>query len=317
MRRALLAALSATVLISTACSSEPKATAALASTPTPVASTSAPTPVSTPAPVSAEFRKLEAQYAARLGVFAVDTGSGRTISYRAGERFAFASTFKSLACGVLLAQAPDLGKLIRYDGSVLLPNSPITEKHVATGMTLRELCDAAIRYSDNAAANLILNELGGPPALQKALRKAGDHVSITTRTEPTLNEATPGDLRDTTTPRALATSLQKFTLGRALPPAKRATLTTWLLNNTTGATTIRAGVPAAWKVGDKTGTAGYGTRNDVAILFPPNHAPIMLAVMSTKGVKDAVPNDALIASAAKAAIKELRRAPDSSHRPPR
>lgn len=303
MRRALLAALSALLLISSACSSEPKAVAAPASTP--VASTSAPTPASTPAPVSAEFRKLEAQYAARLGVFALDTGSHRTVSYRAGERFAFASTFKSLACGVLLAQAPDLDKLIRYDESVLLPNSPITEKHVATGLTLRELCDAAIRYSDNAAANLILNEIGGPPGLQKALRKVGDHVSNTTRTEPTLNEATPGDIRDTTTPRALATTLQKFTLDQALPPAKRAILNTWLLTNTTGATTIRAGVRTDWKVGDKTGTGGYGTRNDVAILWPPNHAPILLAVMSTKGVKDAVPNDALIAAAAKAAITAL------------
>ncbi|MDX6261115.1 MAG: beta-lactamase class [Kribbellaceae bacterium] len=308
MRRAFLAALSATALISTACSSEPEATAAPASTP--VASTSTPVsaPASRPAPVASvasEFRKLETQYAARLGVFALDTGSHRTVSYRAGERFAFASTFKSLACGVLLAQAPNLDKLIRYDESVLLPNSPITEKHVATGMTLRELCDAAIRYSDNAAANLILNEIGGPPGLQKALRRLGDRVSNTTRTEPTLNEATPGDVRDTTTPRALATTLQKFTLGHALPPAKRSTLTTWLLTNTTGGTTIRGGIPKDWKVGDKTGTGGYGTRNDVAILFPPNSAPIMLAVMSTKGVKDAAPNDALIAAAAKAAITAL------------
>ncbi|MEV6410215.1 class A beta-lactamase [Kribbella sp. NPDC051718] len=307
MRRALLAALSAAVLISTACSSEPAATAAPASTPTPAAGPSTPLPVaaSKPAPGAGQFRKLEAQYAARLGVFALDTGSHRTVSYRSGERFAFASTFKSLACGVLLAQAPDLDKLIRYDESVLLPNSPITEKHVATGMTLRELCDAAIRYSDNAAANLILNEIGGPPGLQKSLRRLGDHVSNTTRTEPTLNEATPGDVRDTTTPRALATSLQKFTVGRALPPAKRAILNTWLVTNTTGATTIRAGVPQDWKVGDKTGTGGYGTRNDVAVLWPPNHAPILLAVMSTKGIKDAKTDDALIAAAAAAAINAL------------
>jgi beta-lactamase class A len=300
MRRALLAALSATVLISTACSTEPQATAAPAPTATPT-----PALVSRPAPAAQKFRKLEKQYAARLGVFAVDTGSQRTISYRAGERFAFASTFKSLACGVLLAQAPDLGKLIRYDESVLLPNSPITEKHVATGMTLRELCDAAIRYSDNAAANLILNEIGGPPGLQKALRKLGDHVSNSARTEPTLNEATPGDIRDTTTPRALATSLQKFTVGRALPAAQRSILNGWLLANTTGATTIRAGVPQDWKVGDKTGTGGYGTRNDVAVLWPPNHAPILLAVMSSKGVKDASPNDALIAAAATVATSAL------------
>ncbi|NEA34216.1 class A beta-lactamase [Streptomyces sp. SID13031] len=294
MRRALLAALSAVLLISAACSSEPEATAA-----------PAPVLASTPAQVTEPFSKLEKQYSARLGVFAYDTGTHRTVSYRAGERFPHASTFKALACGVLLIETKNLDKLIRYDESILLPNSPITEKHVATGMTLRELCDAAIRYSDNAAANLILAEIGGPSGLQRALRRLGDVVTNTSRTEPTLNEATPGDTRDTTTPRALATSLQKLTLGHALPPAKRAVLVGWLKANTTGGTTIRAGVPKDWTVGDKTGTAAYGGRNDVAILWPPNRAPIMLAILSTKGAKDAVPNDALIAAAAAAAINAL------------
>ncbi|MFK4084733.1 class A beta-lactamase [Kribbella sp. NPDC020789] len=256
-------------------------------------------------PVVEPFRELEKQYSARLGVFALDTGSHRSVSYRANERFAFASTFKSLACGVLLRQTDDLEKLVRYTKADLVTYSPITEKHVDTGMTLRELCDAAIRYSDNTAANLVLAELGGPAGLQTALRKLGDGISRVNRTEPTLNEATPGDIRDTTTPRQLATSLQKFTLGRALPPAKQAILNAWLIGNTTGDKTIRAGVPKDWKVGDKTGTAGYGTRNDVAILWPPHRAPIMLAVMSTKGVKNAPTDDTLIAAAATAAINAL------------
>lgn len=251
------------------------------------------------------FQELEKQYGARLGVFALDTGSRRTVSYRADERFAFASTFKSLACGVLLRQAKDLDKLIRYTAADLVSYSPITEKHVDTGMTLNQLCDAAIRYSDNTAANLILVELGGPAGLQTALRKLGDGISNVNRNEPTLNEATPGDKRDTTTPRQLATSLQRFTLGSALPPAKQTILNNWLLTNTTGDKTIRAGVPKDWKVGDKTGTAGYGGRNDVAVLWPPNRAPIMLAIMSTKGLKDAPTDDALIAAAADAAVKAL------------
>lgn len=299
MRRALLAALSAVLLISSACSSEPDAVATPSPSTTPVAATA-------PAVDAKAFRDLEKQYAARLGVYALDTGTGRTVSYRAGERFAHASTFKALACGVLLDKVPNLDKLIRYDKSVLLPNSPITEQHVATGMTLRELCDAAIRYSDNAAANLILAEIGGPAGLQKALRRMGDVVTNTNRTEPTLNEAVPGDRRDTSTPRALATSLQKLTLGHALPPAKRAVLTGWLKANTTGGTTIRAGLPKDWTVGDKTGTASYGSRNDIAIIWPPTRAPILLAVLTTKGVKDAVPNDALIAAAANAAATALR-----------
>jgi beta-lactamase class A len=280
MRRALLAALTALLLITSATS----------------ASASPPQP----------FRQLETQYSARLGVFALDTGTGRTVSYRAGERFAFASTIKALACGVLLAETKNLDKLIRYSEADLVAYSPITEQHVATGMTLRELCDAAIRYSDNTAANLILPELGGPAGLQCALRRRGDLVTNSNRNEPTLNEATPGDVRDTSTPQALATSLQQLTLGRALPPARRAVLNAWLEGNTTGDKTIRAGVPKDWKVGDKTGTAGYGSRNDIAILRPPNRAPIVLAVLSTKGLKDAPTDDALIAAAAKEVVSILR-----------
>jgi beta-lactamase class A len=294
MRRLLTAGVSAVLLISSACSSG--AVAAPASMPT--ATTASVTEAST-------FRALEQQYSARLGVYALDTGSRRTVSYRANERFAFASTFKSLACGVLLSQAKDLDKLIHYTAADLVSYSPITEQHVDTGMTLRELCDAAIRFSDNTAANLILAELGGPAALQSALRKLGDGVSRVNRNEPTLNENTPGDSRDTTTPRQLATSLQKFTLGRALPPAKQAILNAWLVGNTTGDKAIRAGVPKDWKVGDKTGTANYGGRNDVAVIWPPNRAPIMLAIMSTKDVKDAPTDDTLIAAAAAAAIKAL------------
>lgn len=298
MRRAILAAL---ILISAACSADPAPTSA----PTPApASASQTTPVVTPAPVAA-FAKLEKQYAARLGVYALDTGTNRTVAYRAGERFAFASTFKALAAGVLIAQGKNLDKLIRYSESDLLANSPITKKHVRTGMTLRQLCDAAIRYSDNAAANLMLTELGGPSGFQAGLRKLGDNTTRSDRNEPTLSEGAPGDPRDTTTPQALATTLQKLALGNALPPPGRALLINWLQNNTTGATTIRAGVPKTWKVGDKTGTAGYGGRNNVAILWPPNRPPIILAIMSTKGTKNAEQDDKLIASAAAAAVASL------------
>ncbi|GAA3552777.1 class A beta-lactamase [Kribbella ginsengisoli] len=297
MRRALLAALSAAVLISAACSSEPEATAAPASTPAP--STPAPVAAAKPTPGAEQFRKLEAQYAARLGVFALDTGSGRTVGYRAGERFAHASTFKALAVGILLQHA-DLSKLIRYTEADLVTYSPITEQHVGTGMTLSAICDAALRYSDNTAANLILRELGGPAGLQRELRRIGDHVTRTDRTEPTLNEAIPGDPRDTSTPRSIATSLRKLTLQNGvLPKPKRDLLINWMVTNTTGAKLIRAGVPATWKVGDKTGSANYGGRNDIAIAWPPGRAPIVISILSTRGVKDAQYNDQLVADAAK------------------
>lgn len=253
----------------------------------------------------AAFSKLERQYSARLGVYALDTGTNRSIAHRADERFAFASTFKALACGVLLAQNKNLDKLIRYAESDLLANSPITKKNVRTGMTLRQLCDAAIRYSDNAAANLILTELGGPSGFQAGLRKAGDTVTRSDRDEPELSEGKPGDPRDTTTPRAIATSLRQFTYGSGRREGKDNLLVDWLKANTTGGKLIRAGVPKTWVVGDKTGTAGYGGRNDIAILFPPNRFPIFLAVLSSKGVKNAPRDDALIAAAAKATLTAL------------
>ena len=246
---------------------------------------------------------MEKKFGARLGVYAYDTGTKRAITQRADERFAFASTFKALAAGVLLAKAPDLDKVIRYSADDLISNSPVTSKHLATGMTLRQLCDAAVRYSDNAAANLMFAELGGPRALQAELRKLGDTTIRMDRIETALSEGKPGDPRDTTTPQALATALLALT--DSLPPAKRTVLVGWLQNNTTGDKLIRAGVPIGWKVGDKTGTAGYGGRNDVAILWPPNRAPIVLAIMTTKGIKGAEPNDALLAEATKIAITAL------------
>ncbi|MBW3363308.1 class A beta-lactamase [Streptomyces microflavus] len=252
------------------------------------------------------FAGLERKFDARLGVYAVDTGDGRIVAHRPDERFAYASTCKALLAGAVLAKKslPQMERLVRYGKEEIISNSPITEKHVATGMTLRELCDAAIRYSDNAAANLLFRELGGPRGLQDALRGLGDRVTRCDRYEVALSDATPGDLRDTSTPRALATDLRAYVLGPALPAAKQAVLADWLKRNTTGDHTIRAGTPRGWEVGDKTGTGGYGTRNDIAIVRPPGGAaPIALAVLSRRDTKDAEPQDALIAGAAKIALE--------------
>ncbi|MFJ7327821.1 class A beta-lactamase [Streptomyces cyaneofuscatus] len=251
------------------------------------------------------FAELERTFDARLGVYAVDTGDGRTIAHRPDERFAYASTCKALLAGAVLARKtlPQMERLVRYGKEEIISHSPITEQHVATGMTLRELCDATIRYSDNAAANLLFRELGGPRGLQDALRGLGDRVTRCDRYEVALSDATPGDPRDTSTPRALATDLRAYTLGSALPAEKRAVLTDWLKRNTTGDHTIRAGAPRGWEVGDKTGTGGYGTRNDIAIVWPPGGAsPIALAVLSRRDIKNAETDDALIAGAAKVAL---------------
>jgi beta-lactamase class A len=173
-------------------------------------------------------------------------------------------------------------------------------------MTLAELCDAAVRYSDNTALNLLLRELGGPSGLDAALQQVGDDVTQVSRTEPGLNTAVPGDPRDTTTPRALATTLRAYAVdGDAVQAEDRDQLADWLLRNTTGDALVRAGVPADWQVGDKTGSGAYGTRNDVAVLTPPGRAPIVLAVMSSKQDPDAERDDALIAEAARVAAAVL------------
>jgi beta-lactamase class A len=258
--------------------------------------------------VSDEFSQLENKFGARLGVYAIDTGTSRTVAYRPDERFAYASTYKALAVGAVLQQnsIAKLDEVITYTKDDLVTYSPITEKHVETGMTLREICDAAVRYSDNTAGNLLLKKLGGPNGFDTVLKKIGDKVTKPARFETDLNQAIPGDTRDTSTPKALATSLQSFTVSDVLPTDKRKLLTDWLRGNTTGAKLIHAGVPKDWQVGDKSGAGSYGTRNDIAIVWPPNRDPIIIAILSSRDKQDTAYNDELIAQAAKIAMDALK-----------
>jgi beta-lactamase class A len=251
--------------------------------------------------------QIERRFHARLGVYVLDTGTGRTVTYRAGERFAYCSTSKAISAAILLQRFTDaqLNRVITYRASDLVEYSPITSRHVATGMRLRDVMAAALQYSDNTAANLMGGQLGGPHALQTDLRGLGDPTTDVSRDEPALNDATPGDTRDTSTPAALGADLRRIVLGPVLSPAHRQLLTSLLLGNTTGGPYIRAGVPAGWKVADKTGNGGYGTRNDIAVVWPPARAPIVIAVLSDRGVPHATSNDALIADATQAALAAL------------
>lgn len=259
-------------------------------------------------PPVADFKELERKYGARLGVYAVSTGTGREVAHRAGERFAYASTFKALAAGAVLRKysLDGMTRLVKYSKDDLVVNSPVTEKHVDTGMTLGELCDAAVRYSDNTAGNLLFDALGGPKGLESALREAGDTVTRVERREPELNQWAPGTVRDTSTPRALAQDLRTFVLGDRLGTAERAQLTRWLRTNTTGDELIRAGVPKGWTVGDKTGAGGvYAIRNDIAVVWPPDSAPIVMAILSNRATKDADYDNKLIADAAAVASRAV------------
>ncbi|MFJ8218937.1 class A beta-lactamase BlaIII [Bacillus cereus] len=254
------------------------------------------------------FAKLEKEYDAKLGIYALDTGTNQTIAYHSDDRFAFASTSKSLAVGALLRKnsLEALDQRITYTHEDLSNYNPITEKHVDTGMTLKELADASVRYSDSTAHNLILKQLGGPSEFEKILKEMGDTVTTSERFEPELNEVDPGETHDTSTPEAIAKTLQSFTLGTALPIEKRELLVDWMKRNTTGDKLIRAGVPKGWEVADKTGAGSYGTRNDIAIIWPPNKNPIVLAILSNHDKEDAKYDDKLIADATKVVLNTLK-----------
>jgi len=254
------------------------------------------------APASA-LAQLEKTSGGRLGVAAIDTANGRRLLHRADERFPLCSTFKMMASAAILARGSALlEKRVRYTAADLVTYSPVTGKHVDEGMTVAELCAAALQYSDNTAGNLLLKELGGPAALTAYARSIGDQAFRLERWETELNTAIPGDLRDTTTPLSMALSLQKLVLGEALPPAQRQRLKDWMLGNTTGAARIRAGLPAGWPVADKTGTGDYGSANDIAVIWPPGRAPVVLAVYLTQPGKDDQPRSEIHAQAARIVV---------------
>ncbi|MET4582882.1 beta-lactamase class A [Conyzicola nivalis] len=269
--------------------------------------TQAPSPAPTVAPYAGEFEALETEFDARLGVYAIDTATGAEVSFRADERFAYASTFKALAAAAVLQKntAAGMQRVVTFTSDDLITYSPVTELRIDSGMTLIEIADAAVRFSDNTAGNLLLDELGGPGGFDAALAAIGDDTTRAERWEAGLNDAVPGDPRDTTSPRAFATDLREFALGDAMSADKQAVLIEMLKANTTGANLIRAGVPADWVVGDKTGSGGYGVRNDIAIVWPPGREPIVMAIMSTRDSPGAERYDALIARAATAVVTAL------------
>jgi beta-lactamase class A len=256
-----------------------------------------------------QLAKLERTLAGRLGVFALNTANGKQLSYRGDEYFPMCSTFKVILASAILKRSTQIDGLmqqrIKYQQSDLVTYSPITERHMEDGMTIAALCAAAIQYSDNTASNLLMKILGGPGAVTTFARSIGDLQFRLDRWETALNSAIPGDRRDTSTPNAMASSLQRLAFGDALEPHLQLQLRVWLQGNTTGAARIRAGVPADLPVGDKTGTGDYGTANDVALLWPPRRSPVVVAIYTTQGEKDAKARNDIIASAARIIVDWL------------
>lgn len=253
--------------------------------------------------LSSRFAQIEQTHGITLGVWALDTATGHRVAYREQARFAFCSTFKVLLAAAVLqhsqAQPDLLARRVRYGADALVVYSPVTERHVETGMTVAELCAAALQYSDNTAGNLLLELVGGPARLTAFVRGLGDPVFRLDRNEPTLNTALPDDPRDTSSAQAMGMTLQRLALGDALAEHNRTQLQAWLKGNTTGASRIRAGVPQGWEVGDKTGSGDYGVANDIGIVWPPARAPWVLAVF-TRAAQHPSPwrNEAIAAATA-------------------
>lgn len=229
-----------------------------------------------------ELLRAELGQRARLGVAAVDTGSGSTLRFDADSRYAMCSTFK-LPLAAAILSAVDRGSLslsdeIPFARSDLLSHAPVVRANLRRGrLSLGRLCAAVVEVSDNSAANLLLRRIGGPAGLTRFIRRCGDRVTRLDRYEEALNSNLPRDPRDTTTPAAMLGLMQALLLGNVLAPSSRARLADWMLGATTGLKRLRAGLPPGWGAGDKTGNGANGAANDIAIAWPPDRPPILIA----------------------------------------
>ncbi|MDR8411047.1 class A beta-lactamase [Nonomuraea sp. 3-1Str] len=265
-----------------------------------------------------ELRALEASYQGRIGAFALDTGTGKTIAYRAHERFPSRSTFKAFVCGAILTKARTtdpglLERTLHWTQDDVVVDSPITglKENVENGMTVERLCHAAITVSDNTAGNLLLKQIGGPSGLTRYYRSLGDPIGRLDRWEPELNDWKPGEKRDTILPALMARNLQKITLGGALTAQDKERLNGWLRASVTGTKRIRAGVPTDWTVGDKTGggAGAYAPGSDIAVVWPTSGAPLIIAVYTNRTDPDAVMDNSVIARTATVLARALGRMP--------
>ncbi len=258
----------------------------------------------------AQFAALEHRFGGRLGVLALDTQSGARLEHRPDQRFPLCSTFKFLAAAAVLARVDRgedrLDRSIAFGEGDLDSYAPVAKTHLAEGrMSLSELCAAALIWSDNTAANLLLRVIGGPQGLTLYARSLGDGVTRLDRIEPDLNTAIPGDDRDITSPAAMVGDMRAILLGNALSPASRRQLETWMVEAQTGPKRIRAGVPASWQVGDKTGSGDNATANVIAILRPPKRVPILVAVYYTQSTASKEERDAVHAEIGRMIVAAL------------
>ena len=259
------------------------------------------------AEIERRLTELEQKHGGRLGVAILNTATGRLIAHRGEERFPLCSTFKFLAVAFVLARVDrkeeSLARRITYSTDYLVAHSPITRQYAGHGgLTVGEICEAAMTLSDNTAGNLLLDSFGGPAQLTAYLRSLGDRVTRLDRRETALNEAMPGDPRDTTTPAAMLEILRKTVLGTALSGSSRDQLVAWMVANKTGDARLRAGVPQGWRVGDKTGSGTHNTTNDIAVIWPPRRAPIIVTTYYAEALASDDERNAVLSEVARLAI---------------
>jgi beta-lactamase class A len=250
-----------------------------------------------------QLAAIERESGGRLGVALIDTVTGRKDGYRAEERFPMCSTFKVLAASAVLKRVDEgkekLDRRIPITQADILSYAPVTKEHVGpNGMTISELCEAAITLSDNTAANLLLATLGGPQGVTKLASLLADPMTRLDRNEPTLNEAVPFDPRDTTTPQMMAHDLEALVVGTFLSSASRELLKEWLIDCKTGARKIRAGLPQFKVIGDKTGSGDRNTSNDIAVISPDDRPKILTIYLTDSKFSSADEQSTIIAKAA-------------------
>ena len=242
-----------------------------------------------------------AETGGRLGLAAIDTGTGQRLMLDAGARYPMCSTFKWILAAAVLQRVDrgelDLAKMVRFSEADLLDYAPVVKANLAAGaLSVEQLCTAAVELSDNSAANLLLPQVGGPQGVTRFIRAGGDQVTRLDRYEPELNIFKPDDPRDTTLPYAMALLMQRVLTDDVLTEESRDKLIAWMVASTTGTKRLRAGLPGDWRVGDKTGTSGAGQFNDVAIAFPPGRKPILIAAyLDAPATLDAAKGDAALA----------------------
>ncbi len=237
------------------------------------------------ASAASTLKAIKKRAGGRLGVHILDSQSGKRLTLDDDSRYAMASTFKLPLVASLLWQvdhgAFPLTQVLPFDKTDLVANSPIIQKAIEQGvseLTVRDLCGAAVAYSDNAATNVLLKAMGGPEAFTKFMRSIGDETTRLDRIEPDLNSNLPGDERDTTTPHAMVESLLKIFTQNVLTLTSRALLIDWMITSRTGVDRVRKGLPKSWQTGDKTGTGQNGAVNDLVVTWPPERRPILIAV---------------------------------------